>query len=352
MPSFSIPNIAIRGLAAAVPSQVESNWDYELLTHAEQKLLIKTTGVEEKRRAPEGVATSDLCYAAAKKLLADLHWDAAEVQAVVFVSQSSDYYLPATAVILQDRLGLPKSCLAFDVGLGCSGYVYGLSVLSSIMSASGIKKGLLMVGDVSTATCSREDKSTYPLFGDAGCVTALEFDTDAAPVSYSLYSDGSGHQAIIIPHGGIRNKASKASFDKREIDKGIVRADFNLALNGLDVFNFSIKEVPKALKDFMERTATQPEDYQALLMHQANKLMNETIRKKSGFSPGQVPYSIGKYGNTSSASIPLTLVTQMGEQLSGPEAQKLLLTGFGVGLSWGVCALELNGIVCPEIIEV
>src|SRR5690606_31750850 len=126
--------------------QVESNWDYTLLSESEKKLLIKTTGVEKKRRAPKGMATSDLCFEAAKKLLDELHWKKEEIDALVFVSQSSDYYLPATAIILQDRLGLPKSCLAFDVGLGCSGYVYGLSILSSLMAASGLKKALLMAG--------------------------------------------------------------------------------------------------------------------------------------------------------------------------------------------------------------
>ncbi len=351
MAFFPIHNISIRGIAAAVPAQIESNWDYELLTESEKKLLIKTTGVEERRRAPEGLATSDLCYEAAQKLMNDLNWAPEEVDALVFVSQSSDYYLPATAIILQDRLGLPKSCLAFDIGLGCSGYVYGLSVLGSILSTTGLSKALLMVGDVSSATCSREDKSTYPLFGDAGTVTAIERDASATPMTFSLHSDGSGYEAIIIPHGGIRNRASKESFDKKEIDKGIVRADFNLALNGLDVFNFSIKEVPKAVKDFFAQTGTSTESYDYFLMHQANRLMNETIRKKVTFGEDKVPYSIGAYGNTSSASIPLTLVSELRDELSSGKTN-VLMTGFGVGLSWGVASVELNNLVCPEIVEV
>jgi len=350
MAFFSVDNISIKGIAAAVPAQMESNWDYELLTEKEKRLLVKTTGVEEKRRAPLGMTTSDLCFEAAQKLLSDLHWDPKDVEILIFVSQSSDYYLPATAIILQDRLGLPKSCMAFDIGLGCSGYVYGLSVISSIMSTAGLSKALLMAGDVSSATCSREDKSTYPLFGDAGTVTALEFDTAAKPITFSLHSDGSGHEAIIIPHGGIRNRASKESFDKREIDKGIVRADFNLALNGLDVFNFSIKEVPAAIRDFKEKTQQGNETYDYFLMHQANKLMNETIRKKSKFEAEKVPYSISKYGNTSSASIPLTIVSELQEKVRNEEVS-ILMTGFGVGLSWAVSSLSLDRIVCPNVIE-
>jgi 3-oxoacyl-[acyl-carrier-protein] synthase-3 len=350
MAFFSVNNIAIKGIAAAVPAQVESNWDYELLTESEKKLLVKTTGVIERRKAPLGTTTSDLCFKAAQKLLLELKWDLHEVEALIFVSQSSDYYLPATAIILQDRLGLPKSCMAFDIGLGCSGYVYGLSVLSSIMSTAGIKKGLLMAGDVSTATCSREDKSTYPLFGDAGTVTALQVDAAAEPMKFNLYSDGSGYEAIIIPHGGVRNRASKESFDKKEIAKGIIRADFNLALNGLDVFNFSIKEVPKAIKEFAEKTQHNNEAYDYFLMHQANKLMNETIRKKTKFQPEKVPYSISKYGNTSSASIPLTIVSELNGQVR-KEKVSVLMAGFGVGLSWGISSITLNKIVCPDVIE-
>ena len=350
MTFFSVKNISIRGISAAVPSKIETNIDYEYLSEKEKKLLIKTTGVEQKRRAPEGMTTSDLCFEAAQKLLSDLKWNPSEIEALIFVSQSSDYYLPATAIILQDRLNFPKSCMAFDIGLGCSGYIYGLSVLSSIMNTAGLSKALLMAGDVSTATCSREDKSTYPLFGDAGTVTALELNKKAKPITFSLYSDGSGHKAIMIPHGGLRNKASKNSFEKKEVSKGIVRADFNLALNGLDVFNFSIKEVPAALKDFMEKTKQKNEDFNYFVMHQANKLMNETIRKKVKFETEQVPYSISKYGNTSSASIPLTIVSELQNQVKNKEIS-ILMTGFGVGLSWAVASLSLDKITCPEIIE-
>jgi len=297
-----------------------------------------------------GMATSDLCFAAAEKLLKKLDWKKAEIEILIFVSQSTDYYLPATSIILQDRLGFPKSCMAFDIGLGCSGYVYGLSVIAGMMKATGFKKGLLLVGDVSTITCSKDDKSTYPLFGDAGTVTALQFEENASAMKFDLNSDGSGKDSIIIPHGGIRNLASAASFEKEEIAPGIVRSKMELALNGLEVFNFSIKEVPKSLFGFLEKTGTTPESYDYFVMHQANKLMNETIRKKMGFSTGKVPYSMSKFGNTSSASIPLTIVSELSKDLKNSN-KKLLLAGFGVGLSWGSVSLNLNNVVLPEIIE-
>lgn len=350
MAFFSIQDIAVKGIAAAVPSNMVSNWDYELLTESEKRLLIKTTGVEQRRMVLSGMTTSDLCFEAAKKLLKELEWKKEEIDILIFVSQSTDYYLPATSIILQHRLGLPKSCMAFDIGLGCSGYVYGLSVIAGMLNATGLKKGLLMVGDVSTITCSKEDKSTYPLFGDAGTVSALQSEENTEPISFDLNSDGSGKDAIIIPHGGIRNLPSPESFVKEEIAPGIVRSKMELALNGLDVFNFSIKEVPNSLKKFLEKIGNTPETYDYFVMHQANRLMNETIRKKMGFLPEKVPYSISKYGNTSSASIPLTIISEIASNLENSE-KKLLLAGFGVGLSWGAVSLNLKNIVCPEIIE-
>lgn len=350
MPNFSIHNVKISAIGAAVPKQSESNWDYELLSESEKRLLIKTTGVEKRRVAPKGMTTSDLCFEAAEKVISELGWKRNEIEALVFLSQSRDYYLPATSIILQDRLGLSTTCMAFDIGLGCSGFPYGLSVVGSLLSASGLKKALLMMGDISSATCAKEDKSTYPLFGDAGTVTALEFDENAEPMHFQLNSDGSGHEAIIIPHGGIRNLVSTDSFTKKTLEKGITRSDLNLALNGLEVFNFSITRVPKALKEFLYKTNSTPANYDYFLMHQANQLMNETIRKKLKFEPEKTPYSIKSFGNTSSASIPLTLVSELNSELRKRKLN-LLLTGFGVGLSWGITSLKTNTISCPELIE-
>ncbi|OGT41728.1 MAG: hypothetical protein A3F13_08760 [Gammaproteobacteria bacterium RIFCSPHIGHO2_12_FULL_40_19] len=351
MAFFSIQHIDIKGIAAAVPKKKESNWDYDQLTTAEKKLLIKYTGVESRRIATEGITTSDLCFHAAEKLIKSLNWNKEDIDILIFLSQSSDYYLPATSVILQHRLGLPKNCMAFDINLGCSGYVYGLSVISSIMSASSLKKGLLLMGDVSSVSCSKEDKSTYPLFGDAGTATALDLDNSAGKMTFQLNSAGSHHKSIIIPDGGLRNLVSKDSFTVKQVSDGIKRADINLALNGLDVFDFCITEVPKSIKAFFELNGTQEKDYDHFLMHQANKLMNETIRKKLKFKPEKVPYSIQQFGNTSSASIPLTIVTQMKEQVEN-NFVNLLLAGFGVGFSWGIGSLSLKNIACPELIEI
>jgi 3-oxoacyl-[acyl-carrier-protein] synthase III len=351
MASFSVSGVRIAGVAAAVPLHEISNWDYDRLSDQEKKLLIKTTGVEKKRVAPQGLATSDLCFEAAQKLVSELGWSAGDIQLLIFLSQSRDYFLPSTSIILQDRLRLPKSCIAFDIGLGCSGFVYGLSVAASMMSTAKIKKALLLVGDISSATCSMDDKSTWPLFGDAGAATALELCDGVGAMSFTLGSDGAGYEAIIIPDGGIRNLITNDSLEKKKVSEGIERSRLNLALNGVDVFNFSVTEVPASIKEFFAYTDTSGTDYDHFIMHQANLLMNETIRKKLGIDASRVPYSLARFGNTSSASIPLTMISELRQELRTKKLS-LLLSGFGVGLSWGTAGIVTRNIACPALIEV
>ncbi|MCB0401880.1 MAG: ketoacyl-ACP synthase III [Flavobacteriales bacterium] len=350
MSRFSVPNIKISGIAACVPKDKESNTDYDWITEKEQNLLIKTTGIEERRIARKGTTTSDLCYAATEKLLRELNWNKEEIGILIFVSQSRDYFLPATAIILQDRLQLTPTTIAFDISLGCSGYVYGLSVISSLMQTTQTKKALLMAGDISSTSLNKRDKSTYPLFGDAGTVTALELTTENQHMDFDLKSDGSGYEAIIIPDGGLRNPITPDSFVEREIEKGIWRCNRDLKLDGLAVFNFSITKVHPQIEHLLSESGKETTDINYFVFHQANKLILETIRKKLKIEPEQVPYSLLKYGNTSSASIPLTIVTELKNEV---ETQKLsmLFCGFGVGLSWGTVILELDKIKCPEIIE-
>lgn len=349
MALFSIPNVKIAGISACVPSASESNYDYDWISETERKMLVKTTGIENRRVAPPGVTTSDLCFQAAQKLLDELSWHAEDLELLIFVSQSRDYFLPATAIILQDKLGLPKTSIAFDISLGCSGYVYGLSSIMSMMSVSKISKALLMVGDISTHSLNKKDKSTYPLFGDAGTVTALEFDDKAKPVTFNLQSDGSGYKAIIIEDGGVRNPLCDRSYFEEEIADGIVRSRRNVALEGIDVFNFSLREVAPNIKTMLEYAGESIDDYDYFVLHQGNKLMNNSIRKKLGVDEEKVPYSLKEYGNTSSASIPLTIVDQLSESLTRSSA-KIIVSGFGVGLSWGSANLFLNNIKCPKVI--
>lgn len=351
MAFLTVNNVKISGLSACVPANSESNYDYKLLSSSEQDLLIKTTGIEKRRVAFTGVTTSDLCVKAAEKLLCDLEWRKEEIGLLIFVSQSRDYFLPSTSIVIQNRMNLPTSCMAFDVALGCSGFTHGLSIAGSMMQSGSIKKALLMVGDISTCTLSKEDKSTYPLFGDAGSVIALQFDEKAKPWYFNMFSDGSGFEAIIIPDGCLRNPPNDETFKMVEYEKGIVRHRRNLWLNGLEVFAFSVKEVPLSINSLLSYASCNIDEINYFVMHQANLLMNETIRKKLKFEAKKVPYSLREYGNTSSASIPLTMITQLkGELVSGKNI-RLLLSGFGVGLSWSNVILDVESIVVSDLNE-
>jgi 3-oxoacyl-[acyl-carrier-protein] synthase-3 len=190
---------------------IERNRDFGILTGEEKEKLVASIGVEEKRVADVHTCTSDLCFMAAERLLADLGWEREEIEILVFVSQSPDYILPATACILQDRLGLSQECYAVDLSLGCSGWVYGLSAIASVMSAGRMKKGLLLVGDTTTKLGSAEDKTVRPLFGDAGTATALVYSENTRGMTFHTATDGSGKDAIIIPDGGYRNMVNNNS---------------------------------------------------------------------------------------------------------------------------------------------
>ena len=350
MALFKADEIRLAGMAASVPSKTVNNRDYSWISKKERELLIKSTGVETKRVIEPGTATSDLCYAATTKLLEDLQWDPKDIGILIFVSQTRDYLIPATSGILQERLGLPKSAIVLDINQGCSGFVYGLATISSLMKTTGIEKALLLVGDISSLNSAYRDKSTYPLFGDAGTATAIEMKKGAGPMYFNLQGDGKGYDAIIIPDGGFRNHLSKKSFDYKKHGDGIYRSNLHVALNGMDVFNFTLREVPPNAKALFAFSGTDPASLDYYIFHQANKLIIQTITKMLRLDKDKVPLSIDKFGNTSSASVPLTLVSELRDQLNAYPV-KLFLSAYGIGLSWGSVILETDGMVCPEIVE-
>jgi 3-oxoacyl-[acyl-carrier-protein] synthase-3 len=352
MAQFTIANVKLRGIAACVPKEKLCTKDYTMFSETERDIFVKNVGISERRVAPENIATSDLCFAAAEKLITEINWKKEEIDCLIFVSQSPDYFLPATSVILQHRLGLNKTTMAFDVNLGCSGYIYGLQLLSNLISTSQIKKGLLLVGDKSTLSTHEEDKSAYPLFGDAGSATAMEYNENAGTLYFNLQSDGSGENAIKILDGGARNSVRPDTFDIVEVEPGIKRSRKHLILNGIDIFNFALKEVAPNVNDLLAYAKAEKESVDYFIFHQANKLINESVRKKLKITDTEkVPYSIELFGNTSSASIPLTIVSRIKEKLKGAD-KKMLLSGFGVGYSWGSCIIPFDNITCCDLIEI
>ena len=354
MAFLEIKHVAIKGVAAAVPERREFNKDFPKLSEEQLEQYIKTVGVEERRCAIHdgSLCTSDLCCQAADKLLNELGWSREEIGLLVFVSHTQDYKLPSTACILQHRLGLSKETMAFDVPLGCSGFVYGLGIAGGIVSQGFVRKALLLVGNTQSVYASPEDKSTALLFGDAGSAIALEYDEAAqGSMRFHYQTDGSGYENLIVPDGGCRHPFNLHSADMEEFDEGIRRSRLHEKMDGGAVFSFAFFNVPKSLKALMKEYAINPEEIDYLLLHQANKFMLDGIRKKLKFPEEKAPNNIDRFGNTSGTSIPLLMVTELRSEL---QQQKLrhLACGFGVGLSLGSACFETDHITVPELIEV
>ncbi|MEP0265980.1 MULTISPECIES: ketoacyl-ACP synthase III [Flavobacteriaceae] len=288
--------------------------------------ILANTGIRYRHIAINETA-ADLCCDAAQKLISENNIEKDNIEFLVFVSQTPDYILPASATVLQNRLGLKSTVAAFDVNMGCSGYVYGLSIISSLLSNSLNKdaKALLLVGDTISKLCSSNDSATYPLFGDAGSATLLVKSNVGEKMTFDLNTDGSGSEAIKVEEGGFKSNN--------------VNAEKRLYLNGMDVFSFGITKVPKAIIAFMLSQEAKVEDFDYFILHQANRFMNEKIRKKIKATEEQVPYCLFDYANTSCASIPLTLTTEI-KSINTPT--QLFLCGFGVGLSWASAIIQLS----------
>jgi 3-oxoacyl-[acyl-carrier-protein] synthase-3 len=351
MATFSISDIAIKGISCCVPKNKQLNRELSLMSSDEIEKFIDATGVEERRIADYDTCTSDLCFQAAEKLISELSWNKEDIEVLVFVSQTADYILPVTSTILQERLGLSQGCVAFDVPLGCSGYVYGMSIISSMMNATGLKKGLLLAGDTSSKLLSEEDKSTIPLFGDAGTATAFEYDANANDLYFDLGSDGSGKNAIILKDGGARNRITPISLKYNEFESGIKRNSCHLVLEGMDVFSFGISQAPKTINLLLEKFDLDKEQIDYFVFHQANLMMNKMIVKKLKLPQEKVPYSLQKYGNTSSATIPLTIALNLKEGLSN-STKEIIVCGFGVGLSWGTAKITFDNLLITDIVEI
>ncbi|MCO4099392.1 ketoacyl-ACP synthase III [Gemmatimonas sp.] len=339
----TLHNVRYRGMATCVPKHKVSNLDCPSSKTAERERLARNIGIFERRICPEWQCFSDLAVVAAERLLAELAWAREDVDALITVTQSPDYLIPSTAIILQDRLGLRHTTIAFDVNLGCSAYPFALHLVGSMIAAGTIKKALVLVGD-------RSGSVREPLFSDAATATALEYDPAAPPVHFDLNSDGSGFRAIMLPVGGHREPAGIQHFIPFKDATGEWRRPDELQLDGAAVLSFSTQRVPPAVKRLMDYAGAAPESIDYFVFHQANRMINETIRKKLGLPPEKVPSTLHDFGNTSGASIPVTMTVRIRDELL-TRRHRVLMSGFGIGLSWGTALVEIEGAIFPELIE-
>ena len=353
-----VSGVRIRGIASAIPlldSPVEHLANGNLFTPDEVTRMSKSLGVKSRRVVSPELCSSDLCLAAAERLLEDLHlkdprWVRGEIDALLFVTQTPDYILPATACVLHARLGLSTRCAAFDINLGCSGYTYALYLAGKMLGGS-VKRILILVGDTISKVAGPRDRSTAAVFGDAGSATALEADPTAPPMYFETGTDGTGKDALIIPAGGFRLKPGPETCVPVHLEDGGERSAEQLYMDGPSVFSFAISRVPEAIRAVYAATGWTAEDVDAFVFHQANRFMLEHLAKKMRIPLSKVPIEMENYGNTSSASIPLTLTAALSRQLTEGSC-RLVLTGFGVGFSWAAVGLTLGPLVMSPLVEV
>ena len=343
-------NIRLAGVSAAVPGNLKTNQEMYGDSH-EAKKIAGVVGIKSRYVSSNDVCTSDLCFEAADQLLDKLGWERDSVDALIFLSQTPDYLLPATSCVLQKRLNLSINCAAFDMSLGCSGYIYGLLVAYGLIAPQGIRRVLLLVGDTISKVISPDDMPANILFGDAGTATAIEFDEDAADSFIVVGTDGKGSDSLIIEAGGFRKpKSISTSERKSHVKDKVLRTDEELYMDGSAVFSFTLSQVPGLISNLLKISNHNIQQVDYWLFHQANKFMLDYLAKKIGIPSSQMLMNIDRFGNTSPPSIPLLMVSENLQQLSQSEAKKIGLTGFGVGFSWGAALLEAKNLLTLPLI--
>ena len=353
MAILSYKGVGITAMAAAVPSKIIDNYKYDLDIWPEEEVrqVVDKVGVKQRRFAYDKTCSSDLCFAAAEKLIADNQINREEIDLLVFLSQTPDYRMPAASILLQDRLHLPMTTMAFDIQLGCSGFLSALAIVYSMMQNGGIRKALLLNGETRSKVYNRKDRREAFIFGDAGVAALIERDNKFGESHFSINSDGSRGELIMIPGGGYRHMSSAATLEEKVVDEyGNIRSDENGHMNGADVFSFVLSEVPKDIKRLAEATGKDIHTMDYYVFHQANAFINNHVVKKLKLDKERVPWTIEKYGNTSSVSIPLTIVSELKDQLKGNK--QLLLSAFGVGMAWATAFVPFVDTKISEIVEV
>lgn len=333
--------IGIAAISAAIPKRVVRNTQYQtdLFGKEAVETLVEKIGIYERRFATDGTCASDLCFQAAKKLMIDNNIGREDIDLLIFISETPDYKFPATACILQSRLGLSTSTVAFDVNMGCSAALYGLNIAYGMLSG-GMRKALVMIGDTNSRIYSPEDRATAFLFGDAGVAMLVEQNEKYGKSFFSLNTDGSLHDLIMMKAGGSRYPSSQQTLISKVVDEyGNKRSEEHAWMRGSEVMEFVISNVPKDIRNILDIARLDKGAIDYYIFHQANRFINNHIAKKLKLASEKTPFSLTKYGNTGGASVPLTMITELGDILS-QGSHKLLISAFGIGMSWGTAILS------------
>jgi 3-oxoacyl-[acyl-carrier-protein] synthase-3 len=336
-----MPRAVIASLATHVPAGVLDNAALAArLGHWTEEEIFAKTGIRERHVAAPEECASDLAFAAARQLIDSGRLHPSAVDAVLFCTQAPDFLLPTTACLLQDRLGLRRDVVALDYNLGCSGYVVGLALAKGLIESGLARTVLLLTADTYSKFIHPLDRSVCTLFGDGAAATVLTASdhAEAGLGAFVFGTDGRGGDQLIVPTGGARRPRTPESAVPAADADGNWRAEDNLRMNGREIFRFAITTVPKAVADLLAKSGYTPETTDYLVLHQANRYMNEELIRKLRWPPEKAPLRLETLGNTVSSTIPFVLeeLLATGRLTSG---RRLLLVGFGVGYSWAGCAL-------------
>jgi len=325
---MSVRNVGIIGIGSYTPPKVVTNSDLEKMVDTSDEWIVTRTGIKERRIAEPDVATSDLSFEAAKIALASANLSPKDIDLIIVATVTPDMLFPATACVLQDKLG--AECPGFDLSAGCSGLIYALSVGAQFV-ANGTYNNVLVVGaEVLSKITDWQDRSTCVLFGDGASAMILAPVERGGFRSFVLGADGSGGKLLELPAGGSRLPASYDTVSQRL---------HYIKMNGREVFKFAVKIMGEAALDAIEKAGLTPSDIDLFIPHQANIRIIESAAERLKLSMDKVFINLDKYGNTSSASIGIALHEAL---LSGKirEGSRIVMVGFGAGLTWGACVLE------------
>jgi 3-oxoacyl-[acyl-carrier-protein] synthase-3 len=329
--SFShLTGFRVAGVSTCVPPTVVDNMDLGLAFGAEDvRKVVSMAGVRYRHVVTPEVTSVDLCGEAAARLLDKLGWVPSTVTGLIMVTQSPDYFLPSSSSVLHARLGLSEQCAAFDIGLGCSGYPYGLYVAATMLRGGGHQRVLMLNGDTPSRFTAPDDHATTLLFGDAGSATALESSEQAGNEAwFGLFTDGTGAGGLIMKGGGFRDRFPATP------------RDLYVSMDGAGIFNFTIKRVPAMVQDTLAFAGLAVPDIDSYVFHQSNRFIMKHLIKKCGLPPERVPFTIEDFGNCGGPSVPLTLTQGLKERASRP--YRVMLLGYGVGLSWGAAIMDVG----------
>lgn len=350
MAFLKVENVSIKGISACVPPQVEENRDIPFYGPGEAEQIIAATGIERRHIAGQDICVSDLCFKAAERLIEEMGWEKDSIDLLALCTQNPDYRNQPTSFLVHERLGLKDSTMCLDFFHGCPGWVMSLSSISSMISAGKVKRALLLVGDTVSKDQNMASHESRPLFGDCCTATALEYEEGAPAMLFNNGTQSDGGKALILTQGGYRHPYTHETLDIELARRaGTLKEGQADDMDGMDVFSFAITKVPKALKKLCAEFDVNIEEVDQLVLHQANKLIVDAIAKRLKMPSEKVPLGLREYGNTTSASIPLTIISECAANYREGH-QKSLVCGFGTGLSWGSAYLETDQLVIPEVI--